>query len=300
MLMSIADPYRLSQNEILALYTLMGRYASKISIRPITSVGDQTPTSGHFYLDCSSNRLPAPLIAIPTEKRRISHARLLDTEPVLKAIEIDLRADTLPSLNHEIKTADISFLKKVTPQLNATYERQFERIPSVNNNQITLALGIPMISQGLTSGNTSQCSQWSIHNRGMGGMMVSCRDMDCFQLNIGDFVGVFEQDKLPSLAVIRWLHTDEKITRMGLESFSGIPITVKVTTETSEVLSGLLLSNPKSLQFENTLIVDQAIFHTSKRLQIKEKDGRYIITVDKLIEKSSTYEQFSFKLQSAS
>lgn len=300
MLTAIADPYRLTQAEIVDLYTLMGRYAENINIKTIAKTTDNTMTSGHFYLDCGSDTLPTSFANISIEKQHILAARLLDTHAVLKAIEIDLNPNSDIVIQHEHKVPDLGFLKKITPQINATYQRQFERIPTVENTKLSLALGIKRITQGLNNNDRSQCSQWTIHNRGMGGMMVSCDEMDCYQLNIGDFIGVFENDKAPAIAVIRWLHTHTHSTSMGLERYNAIPVAMTVTTDNANVFSAILLSNDKNAPFEHSLIVEQALYSPGLSLQITTEAKTSTITLDKLIQRSARYEQFSFKLQSSS
>lgn len=301
MLTAIADPYRLTQTEILNLYKLMARYADNVSIYPILESNGDRLTSGHFYLDFASDKLPSSLVNIPDDKRHISSAKLLDTQPVLKAIELDLNPESNSVIQHDTKVPDLQFLRKITPQINATYERQFKRVPTKGNSKLSLALGIKMITQGLNNhGDRSQFSQWTIHNRGMGGMMLSCHGIDCYQLNIGDFVGIFETNKVPTIAIIRWLHSDNGSTSMGLENHHATPVAITVTTDKSDISSGLLLSNDKNMQIENTVIVDKHIYSADLRLQIKERDKTYIVTLDKLIERSVRYEQFSFKLQASS
>lgn len=300
MLTAIADPYRLAQTEIVELHTLMGRYADNISITPIIERNDDVLTSGHFYLDFASDKLPVSLANIPIEKRQLPSARLLNTHPVLNAIELDLRPNSNIVIQHENKAPNLTFLKKITPQINATYERQFERTATMATNKISLALGIKVITQSLNNNDRSQCSQWTVHNKGMGGMMVSGNDIDCYQLDIGDFIGVFEGNEAPAIAVIRWLHSDNGSTSMGLERYHAIPIAITVQSGGSDVLSGLLLSNDKNTPSENTLIVDQQLYSRGLRLQITTEGKTSAITADRLIERSARYEQFSFKLESSS
>ncbi|MDH5592501.1 MAG: hypothetical protein OEY48_06590, partial [Gammaproteobacteria bacterium] len=193
-------------------------------------------------------------------------------------------------------------LKKIIPQLDASYERKYLRLPSVQNRQISLADGVSAIHNCLSNENIEEAYHWIVRNQGSGGMMVSCTNMTMPSLNIGGFMGIFEQNMQTSLATVRWLHIENNDTiHIGLEIHQGHPTAVTFTPDGStEIFQGLLLPEIEDIKQPATLIVDKGIYSANRVLRIKQEQEIYTISADTLIENTLNYEQFSFKIKSGS
>jgi hypothetical protein len=294
LLTSIADPFRLSSGDILKLYRLMAKYTKKITIdTPSEQQKDPDNDSlmgGLFYLDLANDSLPLSLDRTTREDRDSSTVRIFNTQSSLTAIE---RIFQLAASNDDtVYTSEIQLLKKVIPHLNNSYERQFKRIQSDNNIQIKLVKNLEDIHTALRSEPDDVGNDWIVHNRGIGGMMVSNSSLSYYHLDVGDFYGVFENDNTLSLANVRWLRNNDGIVEMGLELLRGEAIDIHFFLEGEpEQIPALLLRNKKQA---DTLIAPKGLLNIDEALELTEYDKTYIISIDSLIDNSSNYDHFSF------
>jgi len=300
-LMGIADPFRLTKFEVFKLHTLMDDYADKIEISPLINKHKNAPNeflmTGYFCLDTNSDKMPTALAQTSIEKRRSPQARLLNTQPVVKAIEELFQRAALPA-NKGMYDLDIKLLQQAIPQINTSYDRQFHRLPSSDNHQINLANGISSIHDWLSYNNLEQTDTWIIHNQSSAGMMLSREVDDCHQLNIGDFIGVFIPQMPPSLAIMRWLCTNNHgTTEIGIEIYPGLPIAITARSEGgSEIIQGLLLPEDRNIRQPSYLIVEKGGYSTNRILHITEGENGYTISATSLIDNTFNYEQFRFKI----
>ncbi|MFW5446956.1 MAG: hypothetical protein ACKE8G_02355, partial [Methylophagaceae bacterium] len=131
-----------------------------------------------------------------------------------------------------------------------------------------------------------------IHNRGIGGMMLSNQNTLSSHLDVGDFYGVFEDKKPASLALVRWLRLNESTVEMGIELLHGEPHAVHFFLEDEPVpIPALLLRNKKQA---DTLIAPKGLLNIDEALELTENDKTYIISIDTLIDNSFNYDHFSF------
>jgi hypothetical protein len=304
-LTSIADPFRLTKFEVFKLHTLMDDYADKTEISPLINKHKNVPSeflmTGYFCIDTNSDYMPTALAQTSIEKRRSPQSRLLNTQPVVKAIGELFERAALPA-NKGMYDLDIKLLQQAIPQINTSYDRQFHRLPSSENHQINLANGITAIHDCLSNDNLEQTDKWIIHNQSSAGMMLSRNIDDCHQLNIGDFIGVFIPHMSPSLAITRWLCTDTQgTTEIGLEIYPGLPVAVTAQPKNgSEIIQGLLLPEDRDIRQPSYIIVEKGGYSTNRVLHITEGEKTYIISATSLIDNTFNYEQFRFKVHNGS
>lgn len=295
-LISIADPSRLSKMDILKFHQLMAPYTTKIKISSLTNKqkqsDDEALAVGHFIIDTASNNIPAALETASTETRKLPQSRLFNTHAVLTAIEAIFQ-QAANSIENDVYSAEILLLKKVAPHLNTSYQRQFERFTCKDKVHVNLIKGFNDIHQALQTDKSNQDNTWNIHNRGIGGIMVSAKAINNHQLDVGDFYGVFEDQQPPLLALVRWLRIDDDHNvAMGLELHRGHPVAVTATVENdTEKLPFLLLRDEKQA---DTLIATRELINTDQVLQLTEGDKTYIILIDTLIDNSLNYDHFRF------
>ncbi|PHS25262.1 MAG: hypothetical protein COA83_06130 [Methylophaga sp.] len=294
-LTSIADPFRLTKVDVLKLYRLMAKYTQKITI-DVPSEDQKQPRKdtlmgGLFCLDLASNTLPISLDRIKSEERSLPNIRILNTHSALTAIEriFHLAAS---SLDDAVYSSEIQLLKKVIPHLNNSYERQFKRIQSADNIKIKLIKDLEYIQNALYINSDDIGNDWNIHNRGLGGMMLSNKNIPYSHLDVGDFYGVFEADKSASLALVRWLRVTDNGVEMGLELLHGEPLAIHFFLENEpEQIPALLLRNKKQA---DTLIAPKGLLNIDEAIELTENDKTYIISIDTLIDNSFNYDHFSF------
>ena len=298
MLTTIADPFSLEKYDIFRLFNLMEKMADKIEVTLLSDkqikANSQLLLASNFYISCSNDQAPQPLSSISIEDRALPQARLINTYPVLQIID-----DMAKSAQKGTHNLDFQLLKKITPQIDASYQRKYERIPSIEPRLVNITSGVVSIHHCLDSNDFSKSQEWTIGNQSDGGIMASRNSDRYHQLNIGDFVGVFEADSAPLLTVIRWLHTDKNTTHIGLELHSESPTAVTFTPDGgTEVYQGLLLAELENSKQGQTLIVNKGIFSDNRIFRIKDGEETYSITAETLLNHTLHFEQFSFKVSS--
>jgi len=301
LLTGISTPSQLLRHEVAELYKLMGDFADKVNLTPLSGEqidSDRAPiVAGYFCLDTSSNRMPLPLSEISADIRAHNQSRLLDTHQLLEAIEHIFRNETeVSATSQDTDSSDIHLLKKVIPQFNATYTRHFKRETCKDSTKTNIAIGLAAIHTCLINHSLSQTSKWTIHNRGIGGMMISNDAFDAYHLNIGDSVGIFEDTSEPSLAIIRWMETDKKgATHIGLNIQSKQPKAVSLSPQNKAVIFiGLLLPAASESQQGTTILVEKGTYIPLQELIVDEGNLKYKISVNTLINNTFNDEQFSF------
>ncbi|NQZ52951.1 MAG: hypothetical protein HRT93_01725 [Piscirickettsiaceae bacterium] len=302
MLTGLADPYSLEKYAVFRLYNLMEKLTDKVEIKSLTNKQKKASfdflMSGYFCIDCTADTLPKPLTKTAAEKRVLPQTRMLNTHGVLLAIEQSFIKAS--QAGHSVYDLDMQLLKKIIPQINTSYERKYHRLPSVKNRQINLANGVSAIQTCLNANKLTRTLEWSMINQGSNGMMASRDSEGCYQLNINELIGVFENNVQPKLATIRWLHTNNNdIVQIGLDIHLGHPIAISFTPEgETKSLKGLLLSADDDTKQPATLIVNKGIYSTNRVLHIVEGSEEYTISADKIINNAFNYEQFSFNITS--
>ncbi|PHS70989.1 MAG: hypothetical protein COB23_01665 [Methylophaga sp.] len=300
MLCAIADPYSLAKREVIKLFNLMDKLADKVEITSLTkkqiAATSDFLMTGHFCIDPASDKLPIALTKTPTEIRSLAQTRLLNTQTILHIIGDIIQHNSLDGQNiHEI---DVQLLKKILPQLNTTYEREFHRLPAAKNRYITVAIGIASIHAHICELPSEDTVIWTVLNQGEGGLLTSSsEDRDDKPLRIGDFIGIFEPDMPIKLAEIKWLQmTRDDITAIGLEYHLGEPTAVTCTADNEDSSYPALLIPEHDRIHQPTLIAEKGLFSASRGLTIINKDKPMTITADTLIENAFNYEQFSFTI----
>jgi len=302
MLTGIADPYSLDKFDVFRLYHLMAKMADKVEVNILTphhkAAKSTAILTSYFCIDCTSDLLPIPLHHMSQDKRQLAETRMLNPQGVLLSIEQVFQA-AASITGMVIFDLDVQLLKRVIPQFNANYQRQFQRLASVPTRQVKLADGITAIYDHLNQANSDSLTQWTVGNQGSGGMMLRCDKKETVPLNIGGLMGVFEQNLPPRLATVRWLQTDHNDTiQIGLQSRPGTPRPIHLTADNkTTVMIGLLLPKMDDIKQDETIIITKGIYTPNRVLRVKDAEKTYTIMADKLLDNTLDYEQFSFKLK---
>jgi hypothetical protein len=299
LLTSIADPYSLEKFDVLRLFKLMGKFTEQVEVsllsdKQIKATSDFLMT-GHFCLDFTSDHPPTPMAKTATDIRKQPHTRLLNTQPVLLAIE-KIFKQAAHSNGKSAFDLDIQLLKKIIPQLNTSYERRYQRLPSVHDRQINIADGVNNIHRCLIGGHINDTPEWVMSNQSSAGIMASKESEGSYDLHIGDFMGIFEPDLPVKLASIRWLNIDnDGYSHIGLELHPGHPLPVScLSSDNNKEYNALLLPKDEDLKQPATLISEKGLFSPKRQLKIKGDDEPYSISIDALIDHTFNSEQFSF------
>lgn len=308
LLVSICNPYGLESGHVLEAYFIMEQLVSDAEILPLPK--DHAATAGHFFINCLSDRTPTPTIMPLNENWAPPPTLILNTKPLL------IIADHLfeKAGNEKVigPTINLDLFKQLVPFLNTSYQRKQPRIPVTGNEEVYLAFGLKSIHYCLTNIDTlteadhkNYQSPWKILNKNSYGYLVERQHVKNFHdMKIDDFVGIFERQKspekavLPSISSIRWLRTDtDDYTKTGLETIDGEPIAVHYALDGNEqTYPALLLPEIGENHQAASLITAPGVYTSHQTLHIKTKRKRFnfSITIEKLLNKNSHFERFTF------
>jgi hypothetical protein len=299
MLTAIADPYRLARFDVQRLYKLMEKMAKHVEMELIPKKEIQINSSllmtGHYCVDCETDHHPTPMSKTEADVKEKPATRLFNTQPVLLAIE-QIFKKTAQTASQGAFDLDVKILKKIIPQLNTSYERKYNRYPITDDREVYLASGTAEIHQNVKNNTATDTLKWKVHNHHVNGMMLSRECVGVKHLDIGDFIGILETNEPTQLAIIRWLHIDRNdFIYVGVEVFTGEPISIICTTEQSETIIALMVPENKDAKLDSTIIGDKGLFSPGRRLRISGDDEPYIIGANELVENTYNYEQFTYK-----
>lgn len=296
LLISITDPYSLGDFDVFRLFAFMAKMAEHVEIGHINenqiNITKDILLSGHFCIDITQDHIPTAMAKTSVNIRSLPTTRLFNTQSVL--LNIEIIAKKALHDNYDLETP---LLRKVAPQLNASYERKYQRLPSVKHRHINLADGLDNIHRCIKSGDLQSTEQWILRNQGSGGIMIS-RDLESKEeLRIGDFMGIFEETLPMNLALIKWLYKDHKgITYIGLESHSGQAEAITFTLNDDETnYKALLLPEAKDVEQATTLVTEKGAFTPNREITLHQSDDEtQLIQCRDLLNSNINYQQFSF------
>lgn len=301
-LTGLADPYSLAKFDVFRLFSLMEQFTSKVELGLLSYKQINTASNflltGHFCIDCSEDDLPQPMIKTPVEVRASNQTRLLNTQPALLVIENILK--NAKSATHASLNTELRLLKKIIPQLNATHERRYHRLNTAKHRKVSIVHGIKAVHQSLSQTLTHALS-WLLTNQSSSGLLARRATEDCYHLNIGDFIGVFEDGLQVKLATIKWLHIDiDGDTHIGMELIEGKPIPVFCTPNgEAEQHPALVLANSDS-PTTSTMVTEKGLYSPKRKIRVKDDGEPYVIVVSGMIDSTLDYEQFNYAIKPGS
>jgi len=306
LLTSICNPYGLADGDVLRTYQLMLQLAS--AARLILLSDEAKPEAGHFYINCLSDRTPAPSVLPVLENEHRPPTLMMDTKPILS--QVDTLFDQAERQGNYHPAADnIQLLRQIVPYLNTSYQRKQVRVPVEDNKSAYITVGLDDIHHAASEPSTLPISNhpwldsaWEVLNKNSYGYLVQKRKVrQAHDLKIGDFVGILEADgSKPNLklASIRWLRSDDfEQTKLGLKFLHGDPIPVQfsIAEETQRYPAFLIREN--SLYQQPAMLITHAGMHAKgENLTIKTGKKRFNFTVRpaRLLTHNSSFESFTF------
>lgn len=295
-LTALADPYSLPHFDVYRLFSLMADFTDKVATGPLSpgliERSSQFMLTGHFCIDMNSDQTPQPMVKTPSAVRQRPSSRLLNTQPALLYIENLFRdARTRPYVSLD---AELRLLKRIIPQLNTTHERRQHRLDLGSHRQVRIVHGLAAVYQSLTA-DISNAIDWQLANQSSGGLMARRSTEDCYHLNIGDFVAIFEPGLAIKLASVRWLQVDtEGDTVIGLELIEGKPVPVLCTPDGEAEQHPALIIPAESDSAPSALVTEKGLYSPKRRLRVKAQEEPYLIVASAMIDSTVDYELFNF------
>lgn len=309
LLTCISDPYGLANSDVIRCYQLMLQLAP--AARLLLLPEDAKPEAGHFYINCLSDRTPAPSVLPVMESDNRPPTVILDTKPILTRVDA-LFEQAAKQGEHHPAAENIRLLRHIVPFLNTSYQRKQPRVPVEGSKQTYIAVGLNAIHRAVTEVQALPVnndpwldSPWDILNKNHYGYLVQKRKLQLgHDLKIGDFVGILDSSVTngkPSLklASIRWLRTDDfEQSKLGLKFIHGDPIAVYFSINEQDSRHVAFLIRENSLHQQPAMLITAAgVFDQVSQLTIKTGKKRFNFTVcpDKLLAKNQDFECFTFK-----
>lgn len=308
LLVSICNPYGLASGDVVRSYRLMMQLAPAAELAHLPE--DGRPLAGHFYINCLSDRVPAPSILPVIDAQQRPPTLVLNTKPILSLIDAQFEQARLQGEHHA--AADyIRLLRQIAPYLNTSYQRTQPRLPIEGATEVFVCVGIAPMHQLLTRQMTPSAdtdpwlnAPWEVLNKSNDGYLLQRRRLSlAHDLKIGDFVGIVEPPldarHGARIASIRWLRTDEfEQTKMGLKFIAGDAMPVRFTIDDSEERLAAFLIPENSLAGQQAcLLTGAGVFAAGRVLHIRTGKKRFDFSIiaDSLIEQNDSYERFRFR-----
>lgn len=289
LLVGIADPYSLPRFAVLRLFKILAAFTSDVEIRLLTErqigITNDFLLSGHFCVDSLSDELPEAMAKTPQKIRAAANTRLLNTQPALQ--NLLQRSQQQPAVFNAIER---QLVQQITPQLNASYERRFHRLPVARPRKIAVFLGLSAVHQALCFPQQQVVEYWDILNEAEHGVMLMRRQATLQQDHIAQLV-LLAQGNTVRLATLEWFCVDQRRhAQMGLELIDALPepTTCSPLGESQSFL-GIVLNSRE----QTTLITEKGVYSPERKLLLKTASGVLMIEAGQLINSTLDHEFFS-------
>jgi hypothetical protein len=299
-LISISDPYNLERFEASRLFNLLKKLAAHAEIKVMTKnqieVSSDFFMIGHFCIDIDSDAIPKAMNKTPVETRKKATSRLLNIQPVLLKLEKIFKQTATTSFGGSFDL-DIRLLKKITPQLNTTYERRYQRVDTNSLTTVQLVQGISNIHDSIREKHLNHATEWYLKNKSGAGLMLTRDAANRPGLYIGDIVALFEDEKPVQLLIVRWLQVDHNnMINIGVQLIMGKPLHVVCTPANESKMYPALLIPQDEHNAQKVLLTDKGIFTPNRTVRISGDKEPYTATLKTLLDSSYYFEKFDYKV----
>ncbi|MFM9836602.1 MAG: hypothetical protein ACKVOA_10935 [Methylophilaceae bacterium] len=311
LLMALANPNRLANQDILKVETYLANIATDAELRPLGLIDNPT---GIFLIELDGDKPPTPY----TKNRDIPNP---DTDIILLTLNLARRIHAhLKALKNGVVPSDGSLpvdamsghfedlLTHLIKHFGKTPQRVFSR--SKKSDGLELGIGmhsahhfIPKVGSEfknfMTPNSTLKPSRWQILNVGAGGYALRKFNSSQAEMHIGDIAAIKNSNALNwELGVVRWANiNDLNQLDAGIEliSPSATSVNVKAENETNQS-EGLLLPEIIGLKQPASVIVTRGKYLLGQALQLNHNDRTTKVLISKLVERTTTFERFQFDL----
>lgn len=150
LLLSLANPYHLSQSEIGTVVVVLGQCASLSRLEPVS---DNTNLAESFLIDPEKDE---PTSSPTTKNHRLSKScRALDTSPLMHHLRNTLSQQEIQTSQKTLLPNDLLF--KLMSSWEAAPQRNFSRIDK--NSVLVVAVGLSAIHNAISGASTSPAQE---------------------------------------------------------------------------------------------------------------------------------------------
>lgn len=321
-LTSLVDPYHLGYGELWAVYSAFGEYAEIARVEPVQEV---PRPAGWFVIDPTSDGRPKPLVQVTGMPG--GHCRLLDANPVLKALHqrhrradpadavpghtlaAMVRAVGLPPKRHTPRESSDGRVKLAAGLSTLHYFLRggdTDVTPSVTDAEEIVASD----AIGITSGGSSTAyrhQSWQVVNEGADGVGIAHDGRPDSFVGVGDLVGLQfplrgDDEDDWSLGVIRWISVDEENRHQaGIQMLAErcSPVTVQAESGTGSMtrIPRPALALPSvGTDASSTLITPGGMFNAGDQMRVEAGTRQWLLEATAINESTGTYDRFSYRV----
>ena len=322
MLLAIADPFRLAEDEAVKLLRLLHPYAA--ACRLLTD-GACAPPEGRFLIDLDADQVPRACAKLePDSPPRAP--RILDVNQAMANAQAALVRLTG---KYDLRSVEERrLLNLLLPHLNGSYARAVPR--TAVQREIKLAMGITAMHYFLSddgrhladslapseygievrdleseSEAAYTLESWLIVNESVKGYLLTRPRKGTGDILVGDVVGVAVTPpgggrSFLTLAVIRWMRggRNEQV-EIGAEIIPGNPVGMRCrpldqANEAADICDGLLLPEVSVLNIPPTLLIPKKIYSRGRRLRIDTPAQTLVVEAGHLVMDTACFDRFQF------
>lgn len=316
LLLSLADPLRLTQQEMAATYLLLEKTADQCQLYPAT---DANVSPAAFVVDLNNNAPPARLLF--SEISFNESCRLLDATALshtLRGLFTDAVPDNLLPTQIPDQSANKlprSLVQRLLISWGLTAKRSFTRMPY--RSKATVKFGLSASHETAATGSTE--SEFPTHaagehycdilNESAAGACLHWAAKESPRVRIGELITLHHTDGAPSnggIGVVRWMrHSPGKGVSFGIQLLvpSAIPITLRLADKGAadrDYLKGLLLPPLPAHKTTQTLLTPAFLYRQGDIVSVRgieEREQR--LRLIRAVESTQVYTRFQFEVLSA-
>lgn len=316
LLLNLANPQHLANQDILKVDAYLGNIAHQAELRPLGFI--ENPT-GVFLVSLNDNRPPTAFVknkSIPDGSTDILLITINLARQIHQHIKL-LQEGIVPDDNSMPKNATESHFEDLLAYLIKQYGRTPQRLFSrtKKSDGVELSIGINtthhLINEidshfsnrqsisGLGTNGTYKPSRWQVLNVSAGGYALRKFNSSQATAQIGDVVAMKNNNtKTWEIAVLRWANVNElKQLDIGLQLISPGALAVSVRADNSALESAaLLLPELPALKQAASIIIAVGLCKIGSTLELHHNNTLSSVQITKLVERTASFERFQYSL----
>lgn len=308
------DPARLSEDEVVRVYSLLGSYAGQAQLLTGRCV---PPHEGQFGFDLYSDAPPRPCGKID-QQTRVTQPRVLDARAVATAMRACIDAEANQGADDELR-----LLRLLLPHFEALPQRVMPR--TLKQLPVLVATGIAALHYFLSDPrrlkqaaaearedapadpasaaliDRHRLEAWLINNESDSGYLLCCAHRPT--VRVGELLGVLmtERDDAPAtleLTVVRWMrHGTENGLEIGVERLVGAAAAVicRFDADGAPVARQCLFLPSSGRQImQATLLAPKRFYARGQRLHVEVGAKHLVVESGHLVMDTACFDRFVF------
>ncbi|OOZ39163.1 hypothetical protein BOW53_12745 [Solemya pervernicosa gill symbiont] len=262
MLLTISDPFRLGENELLPLFQ------AYLELAPLCRIdsAEAAKCQGSFLIDLNGDSPPRGCKEGDVERAEVP--RIYDIGPLLD--ELEQRIEN----GHE-KQAE-PMLARLSSQHRGQEQRKLPRESA--ERYVSLIVGLEGICDYLTSHRESLLSSWRVVNEHNEGNQLSSTTSSGVEIHVGEVIAMpVPDDNPPQLATVRWLKNDGTgHIEIGIAFLDGNATPTHCGYDDEPARASLFLKAQPEIGLPTTMIAAKGIYQKGRQLHLTAVTGQRV------------------------